>query len=432
MALDKVNGRVIRLLSERVARSLSALVLIVGWGSIAMVVMMVTASLIASGIDIDSLLIQNTINAVAMFICYRLLRKRWRIALIGALFAFSGAIFIAQCLFVLTQTIDFGSVPRAILVKAPGPLIGLMSVAVISLTLRPKYVAVAAGGSIVTLGGLYLIAAMDSRIVIKVDALGSMVGPTVDPILFWADMLFLIAGSAAIFFATVFARRTVFEAAHLQQATDNLSRFFSPNVAASIQENNAEIMEVGGTEQEIVVLFSDLTGFTRASAGMNAREVLTMLSGYQERMVAAIFHEGGTLDKFIGDGIMAIFGAPAPQPDAADRAVRAALAMAAALDELNKGRMAKGQAALAQRIGIHAGPAIVGNMGTPRRLEFTALGDTVNIASRVEGACKTLGQKILVSESVMARLQGRYRFTPQPPIALPGVTQTISLSALHS
>jgi len=133
------------------------------------------------------------------------------------------------------------------------------------------------------------------------------------------------------------------EAVTLQRTTDQLSRYFSPDIASGIRDGGEAFLRPGGREQEVVVLFSDLAGFTRACSGLPASDALAMLSEYQERMVVEIFRAGGTLDKFIGDGIMATFGTPTPVADAADRAVRAARGMIAALADLNRERVKRGQ-----------------------------------------------------------------------------------------
>ena len=155
-----------------------------------------------------------------------------------------------------------------------------------------------------------------------------------------------------------------------------------------------------------------------------------MLSEYQECMVAEIFRAGGTLDKFIGDGIMATFGTPTPVADAADRAVRAARGMIAALADLNRDRVARGQAPLVQRIGIHAGLAVVGNVGTRQRLEFTVIGNTVNVASCIENACKRIGKPAMLSAAVVERLTMAAALELLGPVALDGQTQPVELYAL--
>jgi adenylate cyclase len=145
-------------------------------------------------------------------------------------------------------------------------------------------------------------------------------------------------------------------------------------------------------------------------------------------MVAAIFEHGGTLDKFIGDGIMATFGTPRPAPDDAQRAVAAALSMLDRLDGLNNRFHADGLPELKIGIGIHSGPAIVGNIGTSARLEYTVIGDTVNTASRLESACKETGDPLLVSRAVADQLT--VAVEPRGEAVLRGKKAVIALFAV--
>jgi len=152
----------------------------------------------------------------------------------------------------------------------------------------------------------------------------------------------------------------------------------------------------------VTVLFSDIRNFTTMSASLSPPEVVEMLNIYFSRACEPILKQGGMVDKFIGDAVMAVFGAPAPQPDHARRAVAAALAMM----EKAKGFQAWMEQRFPDRgfnnfrvgVGLHSGEAIIGNIGTPKRFEFTAIGDTVNTASRLEGLTKRLGWGIVASE----------------------------------
>jgi adenylate cyclase len=152
--------------------------------------------------------------------------------------------------------------------------------------------------------------------------------------------------------------------------------------------------------REISVLFSDIRGFTALSETTPPEAVVALLNGYFSRQVAVIFAHGGTLDKFIGDAIMAFWGAPAAQDDHAARAVSAALAMSAALEEL-RGQLGAIGAELEIGIGVHSGSAVVGLIGSSDRLDYTAIGDTVNLASRVEGLTKGIA-RVLVTEATKA------------------------------
>lgn len=156
----------------------------------------------------------------------------------------------------------------------------------------------------------------------------------------------------------------------------------------------------GGVHCEVCVLFSDIRGFTTLSEAMPASEVVALLNNYFARMTRIVHKHRGTVDKFIGDGLMAFFGAPNTLPNASANAAACALDMLQALNEMNAERAAKGQFALNIGIGLHTGEALVGHIGSPDRYEYTAIGDTINVASRVEGVCKAAGANLLCTARV--------------------------------
>ncbi|MEM7315139.1 MAG: adenylate/guanylate cyclase domain-containing protein [Planctomycetota bacterium] len=188
------------------------------------------------------------------------------------------------------------------------------------------------------------------------------------------------------------------EVAEREARRSRLSRYFSPGVAEVIEQS----YDPGdGEKSEISVLFADIRGFTKMSEKLDAAHVVEILNEFHAHMVEVVFDEAGTLDKYLGDGLMAYFNAPVKQPDHAVRAVRCALAMETALQAWNQSKgLAVGQQ-LQVGIGIHCGLAIVGAIGAPHRREFTAIGDTVNVASRIENHTKTIDGSILVSEALM-------------------------------
>ena len=186
-------------------------------------------------------------------------------------------------------------------------------------------------------------------------------------------------------------------------------RYLSPQVVKELLAS-PELPELGGQTRQISVLFSDIRNFTTYSEKLSAREVVELLNTYFERACAALLAEGATIDKFIGDAIMAEFGAPLAQPDHAGRALRAAVALRAVAVEFRgwvEQRFAgRGLPVFDIGIGVHSGEAVIGNIGSSVRMEYTAIGDTVNIASRLEGQTKETGAHILASRDTVSMFGG--------------------------
>jgi len=177
---------------------------------------------------------------------------------------------------------------------------------------------------------------------------------------------------------------------------DVFGRYVSADVAREILAR--EEIPLGGTRQAVTVMFCDLRNYTSYCQGRDPHQVVAELNEYFTDMTAEIKAHGGMVNKFIGDGILALFGAPVPHPDDPYRAVACALRMIARNAEYNRRRAAQGLEPLVLGVGLHTGEAVVGTIGTPEKMEYTAIGDTVNVASRIEGENKTFGTQLLMSE----------------------------------
>ncbi len=198
---------------------------------------------------------------------------------------------------------------------------------------------------------------------------------------------------------------------------ERFSRLLSPNIAELVVRGQLEVKQ-GGTLVEATVFNSDIRGFTGMSEGKDPQVLVEMLNQYFERMVDTVFKFEGTLDKFMGDGIMAIWGAPVSHRDDPIRAVQSALAMGEVLGRFNRERMAVGHDPLAIGIGIHTGPVVAGYIGSSKALSFTVIGDVANTSARICGVA--LAGQVVVSETTRDRLGTRFELEELPPARLKG------------
>ena len=205
--------------------------------------------------------------------------------------------------------------------------------------------------------------------------------------------LYLVAIASVAFYTRWVLKSTV----ELEKSRANYSRYFSPDVRDEIESSTNNANEKSSRDLTVAVMFTDIVGFTKLSEKMQPKEVLELLSEYQTLMVDAIFQHKGTVDKFIGDAVMANFGTPKSHGNDAQNAFDCALLMNKKLSDWNIEREKKGLGKIEHRIGIHYGPCVAGNMGSEQRVEFAVIGDVVNVASRICDACKEFDTNFLVS-----------------------------------
>ena len=208
------------------------------------------------------------------------------------------------------------------------------------------------------------------------------------------------------------------------------SRYVSEEVVSQIMKSPSLNLE--GKRQEISVLFCDIRNFTPRAEKEDPENIVDILNAYFEEMSEIIFQHGGMVDKYLGDGIMALFGAPINQPGHADRAVSCAINMQNRLHYINQNEVMKGKEPLDIGIGISSGEAIIGNVGSTNRVEYTAIGDPVNTSARIEPLNKEYKTKILISESTKNKLQGTYKINFVGKIQLKGKSEFTGIYAVTS
>jgi adenylate cyclase len=208
-----------------------------------------------------------------------------------------------------------------------------------------------------------------------------------------------------------------------------MSRYMDPVIAAQMMDGDALDL-LGGVSAEATIMFTDVRGFTTITEEYGAQGTVSFLNEYFSLMVDCITAQGGMLDKFIGDAIMACFGLPVPHDDDPDRAARAAITMIKTLWEWNAERRDKGLKTVDMGVGIHTDHVVSGNIGSPKRMDYTVIGDGVNLASRLESACKAYSARILASESTISKLNGTYKMRDIDLVVVKGKTAPVRVFEL--
>lgn len=254
---------------------------------------------------------------------------------------------------------------------------------------------------------------------------GALYADRLDPFAaFKPDDLELISAVAAQTAIAVENARAHERLAREEVARANYSRFL-PEVVVKQMLENPDSFKLGGVSQTITILFADIRGFTRISEHAPPEKIVSLLNRYFSAMTEIIFAHGGTLDKYLGDGLMALFGAPTATPDDASNALNAAVAMQRRMLGINRELHDEGFQEIGVGMGLHTGEVVVGYIGSDRRSEYTAIGDTVNTSSRLESNAR--GGEILISDATAKGAHSRYKLKPREPIMVKNRQQPVNL-----
>jgi len=232
------------------------------------------------------------------------------------------------------------------------------------------------------------------------------------------------AGGLALFFGTAY--QYFVEGSEKRKVAKLFGRYVSRDVYAQLMAN-PDLAELGGKRREMTVLFSDIRGFTSVTERGDPEALVAQLNEYFSRMVAIVFRHHGTVDKFVGDMVMALFSAPVDDPDHAEHAVAAAIDMVNELGELNREWAARGMAQLDIGIGVNSGDMIAGNIGSSSIMSYTVIGDNVNLGSRLESLNKEYKTRIIISDATRSRLKSSYDVHPLGDVVVKGKSKAVAI-----
>ena len=240
--------------------------------------------------------------------------------------------------------------------------------------------------------------------------------------LWWPPLLPAVAAVAIYGAAALVGYAVVRQRARQTRAM--FAQYVPPAVVSRLIAQ-PELMRLGGEAREVTLMFTDLANFTTLSEQLSAEQTVEVLTGYFNAMTPIVHATGGTVDKFIGDAVMAFWGAPLDDPQHAEHAVTTAIAMQQAMQALVADLCARGLPPIHMRIGLHTGRVVVGNVGSDQRFSYTAIGDAVNLAARLEGANKAFGTGILLSASTAAQLPPTVTLRALDDVIVKGKTEPV-------
>ncbi|BDA80522.1 guanylate cyclase [Leptospira kobayashii] len=335
-----------------------------------------------------------------MAIMIRLIKKNKAVFYIGLFCISIDLIIITLLPFVWYNSVGGESVPRTYLIKTYTHYIIAGTLILNAFTIQPIYPLLYSLGVVLSQAWILLYAKADPRFLSTESFKEALLGSAAHVNNYIMNMG--VIGILGFFLAylTFRIRKTVLVAASNEVKSSQLSRYFSPNVINEIDTAEESFFQPGGKEMNVAVMFCDIAGFTQMSEQLGPEKTMSFLSEYHSQMMGAIFEHRGTLDKFIGDGMLVTFGTPKPSPEDAKNAILAGLAMQKKVTDWNEKRITINEKPISIRIGIHHGAVIVGNVGISTRLEYTVIGDAVNVASRIESMGKEVKKSFLISKDL--------------------------------
>ncbi len=339
---------------------------------------------------------------VAIGLSLWLLRRRRGVRSVGLTMVGLDVVLVVALPLIWYASLGGAELPFGFTLKTSSIVISILLITLNALALRPLYPALV---TVAALGWhlvLITLAATDGQTVFTMSYLAGYSSGAVPTGRVVADLFALTLVGAFLTVLAASARRMVIEGTRLERANTQLGRYFSPNLVARLA-HSPELFEVGGSRRELSFVFTDLAGFTAMVERGEPDVVMPLINAYLDALVQVAFRHEGTVDKIVGDAVHVIFGAPAEQPDHAARAVACALEMDAVGERFRTGEGAAAGFGVT-RIGVNSGWAMVGNFGGEALFDYTAHGDAINTAARLESANRHLGTRICVSEETVARI----------------------------
>ena len=338
--------------------------------------------------------------------------------------------------FIWYQSVGGSDVGPAFTLKTGLSMLAILFIVLNSLAMRPIYPLLSASGAVAVHLGYFVFASGDDRTVVTANYVDAAMGSHLHGGLFVGTLIVIAGVGAILTLLTWAARQLIFEAVELEKANTQLGRYFSPNLVKRLVEN-PDLLRLGGERRELSFVFTDLAGFTSLVEHQEPHTIVPLLNEYLDGMVSIAFEHNGTVDKVVGDAVHVIFGAPVRQSDHASRAVACALGMDAFAQEFAQRRRDKGIPLGDTRIGVNSGIAVVGNFGGDSMFDYTAHGDAINTAARLESLNKHLGTRVAVSADVAKQIPN-FSGRPVGHVVLEGkadgvdVMEPLSRNQLHS